>query len=40
MICLLQMKQYGGITLSANQVGKPYRMFVMGDNEQIANGKK
>ena len=34
------MKNYGGIGLSANQVGKPYRMFVMGDNEQIANGKK
>ena len=34
------MKQYGGIGLSANQVGKPYRMFVMGYNEQIANGKK
>ena len=29
------MKNYGGIGLSANQVGKPYRLFVMGDNPQI-----
>ena len=34
------MKNYGGIGLSANQVGKPYRMFVMGDNLQINNGQK
>ena len=34
------MKNYGGIGLSANQVGKPYRMFVMGDNPQINNGQK
>ena len=34
------MKQYGGIGLSANQVGKPYRMFVMGDHLNIQKGKK
>ena len=34
------MKKYGGIGLSANQVGKPYRMFVMGDHPQIEQGKK
>ena len=34
------MKQYGGIGLSANQVGKPYRMFVMGDHPNISKGKK
>ena len=34
------MKVYGGIGLSANQVGKPYRMFVMGDHLNIENGKK
>ena len=34
------MFKYGGIGLSANQVGKPYRMFVMGDNENIEKGKK
>ncbi len=34
------MKQYGGIGLSANQVGKPYRMFVMGDHLNIEKGKK
>ena len=34
------MKNYGGIGLSANQVGKPYRMFVMGDNPNIEKGKK
>ena len=34
------MKAYGGIGLSANQVGKPYRMFVMGNHISIANGKK
>ena len=27
------MKHYGGIGLSANQVGIPIRMFVFGDNE-------
>lgn len=34
------MKSYGGIGLSANQVGKPYRMFIMGDHPQIHKGKK
>ena len=34
------MKNYGGIGLSANQVGKPYRLFVMGDNVNIEKGKK
>jgi peptide deformylase len=33
------MLKYGGIGLSANQVGKPYRMFVMG-HPQLENGKK
>ena len=28
------------IGLSANQVGKPYRMFIMGDHPNISNGKK
>ena len=27
------MKHWGGIGLSANQAGFPYRMFVMGDND-------
>ena len=34
------MKNYGGIGLSANQVGKPYRIFVMGDNVNIEKGRK
>ena len=34
------MKKYGGIGLSANQVGKPYRMFVMGDHDNISKGNK
>ena len=34
------MKNYGGIGLSANQVGKPYRLFVMGDNLNINKGQK
>ena len=34
------MKQDGGIGLSANQVGKPWRMFVMGDHPNIQKGKK
>ena len=29
------MKHYGGIGLSANQVGLPYRVFVMGDNKNF-----
>ena len=34
------MVKYGGIGLSANQVGKPYRMFVMGGHPEIHKGKK
>ena len=34
------MKKYGGIGLSANQVGKPYKMFDMGDHPNIEKGKK
>ena len=34
------MKNYGGIGLSANQVGKPYRMFIMGNHSEIHKGKK
>ena len=33
------MHRYGGIGLSANQVGKPYLMFIMGGQPQIENGK-
>ena len=33
------MHKYGGLGLSANQVGKPYRMFVMGGQLQIEAGK-
>ena len=34
----MAMKRYGGIGLSANQVGLPYRMFVAGGHLQIENG--
>ena len=34
------MKLYGGIGLSANQVGLPFNMFVMGDHLSLENGKK
>ena len=33
------MVKYGGIGLSANQVGLPFRMFIMGGHPQIDNGK-
>ena len=33
------MKNYGGIGLSANQVGLPFRMFIMGGHPQIDNGR-
>ena len=33
------MKKYGGLGLSANQVGLPYRMFVMGGHPEIEDGK-
>ena len=32
------MKKYGGIGLSANQVGLPFNMFVMGDHPNLENG--
>ena len=34
------MHRYGGIGLSANQVGLPFNMFVVGDNLNINNGLK
>src|SRR5210317_796032 len=34
------MQKYGGIGLSANQVGKPYRMFIMGGHPEIHKSKK
>lgn len=34
------MLKYGGIGLSANQVGLPFNMFVLGDNLQLENGLK
>jgi peptide deformylase len=34
------MRKYGGLGLSANQVGLPFNMFVMGDHPQIENGMK
>ena len=34
------MKKYGGIGLSANQVGLPFNMFVLGDHLQLENGLK
>ena len=33
------MVKYGGLGLSANQVGLPYRMFIMGGHPEIENGK-
>ena len=33
------MHKYGGLGLSANQVGKPYRMFIMGGQLQIEAGR-
>ena len=33
------MVKYGGLGLSANQVGLPYRMFVMGGHPQVEDGK-
>ena len=33
------MRKYGGLGLSGNQVGLPYRMFVMGGHPQIEDGK-
>ena len=34
------MNKYGGIGLSANQVGLPYNVFVMGGHASIENGLK
>ena len=34
------MKKYGGIGLSANQVGLPFNMFVIGDHPNLENGLK
>jgi len=34
------MGKYGGIGLSANQVGLPFNMFVMGGHPQLNNGLK
>jgi peptide deformylase len=33
------MAKYGGLGLSANQVGLPYRMFIMGGHPEIEDGK-
>jgi len=33
------MAKYGGLGLSANQIGLPYRMFIMGGHPQIEDGK-
>ena len=33
------MVKYGGLGLSANQIGLPYRMFVMGGHPEIESGK-
>ena len=33
------MVRYGGLGLSANQIGLPYRMFVMGGHPQVEEGK-
>ena len=33
------MAKYGGIGLSANQVGLPFRLFIMGGHPQIDNGR-
>ena len=33
------MAKYGGLGLSANQLGLPYRMFVMGGHPQVEDGK-
>ena len=34
------MKKYGGIGLSANQVGLPFNMFVLGDHPDVEKGLK
>ena len=34
------MAKYGGIGLSANQIGIPFNMFVLGDHPSLENGMK
>ena len=34
------MKKYGGIGLTCNQAGLPFRMFVMGNHLSLKNGEK
>ena len=34
------MKKYGGIGLTCNQAGLPFRMFVMGNHLSLENGQK
>jgi len=34
------MKKYGGIGLTCNQAGLPFRMFVMGNHLSLNNGEK
>ena len=36
----MAMKKYGGIGLTCNQAGLPFRMFVMGNHLQLNNGEK
>tara|TARA_A200000159_G_scaffold63393_1_gene58664 strand:- start:454 stop:1041 length:588 start_codon:yes stop_codon:yes gene_type:complete len=36
----LCMKKYGGVGLTCNQAGLPFRMFVMGNHLSLQNGKK
>ena len=35
-----EMKKYGGIGLSANQVGLPFNMFVLGDHPEVEKNLK
>jgi len=39
MVMYDSMVKYGGLGLSANQIGLPYRMFVMGGHPEIEDGK-
>ena len=36
----MSMKKYGGIGLTANQVGMLFRMFIMGNHLSLENGEK
>ena len=40
MLMFEAMYRYGGMGLSANQVGLPFRMFVMGGHPEIEKGRK